>query len=148
MSNKITTIGVTEWIGHNWFAVFMINPPLWLMAQQGGFQGFHSYDTAGLWCHNPDLNWDYVSRVLIELGLQVMAQLWVHLCLPQHSPSSVTDSVTCQFPRSQHSTVKLYDNYCSNGQGVMVALGLCMASYPDFPWLLQSLVCLVSMENK
>jgi len=27
-------------------------------------------------------------------------------------------------------------------------LGLCMASYPGFLWLLHSWVCLVSMENK
>jgi hypothetical protein len=35
MSNKIITIGVTEWMGHSWFAMLMINPPLWLMAQLG-----------------------------------------------------------------------------------------------------------------
>lgn len=35
MSNKITAIGVTEWMGRNWFAMFMINPPLWLTAHLG-----------------------------------------------------------------------------------------------------------------
>lgn len=147
MNNKVTTIGVTEWMGHNWFAMFMINPPLWLMAQLG-VQRFPR-----LWYSR-----SVMSQLRFELGLCLHSfdSAWFasyvktlgSLEFTQHSLSSASDAVTCQFPWSQYSPAKLCDNYCSNGQGAMMEHGLCMASYPGFLWLLHSWVCLVSMENK